>query len=248
MMTIKDVYERFEKLHSYSFATLDGDYPEIRIAHFLTYDEEGLYFMTMKVKPFYEQLKRGKKIAVCAQVTKSDGAATHDEDGLSYFPAGYNIRVSGDVRELSTQELYAKAKKDDRFIGCVKDLERYPTMTTFVLHSFKGELYDFDFEKEFRDHKIERERFSFNGMDFIEPGFVIDPAKCISCGICAEVCTFAAIIPGESYSIMGSHCDECGSCYSACPATAITAKAPLDEVERKAIGKQILAYARSQKS
>lgn len=246
MMTEKEVYERFERLHSYSFSTMDREYPEIRIAHFLTYDDEGLYFQTMKVKPFYAQLKRNGKVAACAQVA-GEGAAVHDEDGLSYFPAGYYIRVSGEVRELTNEELTRKAEQDARFSPLVKDIERYPTMTTFVLHRFKGEVYDFDFEKEHRDHKLERERFSFGGMEHIEPGFTIDPEACIACGICAEVCTFGAIIPGEKYTIDGSRCDECGSCYSVCPKSAVNVKSPMDEAARKECGKSILEFSRSQR-
>jgi ferredoxin len=245
-MEIKEVFEKFEKLHSYSSATIDGDYPEIRIAHFLTYDDEGLYFMTMKVKPFYNQLIKTKKVAACALIAE-DGASGHDDEGLSSFPPGFYIRVSGDVRELSMAELNHKAEKDEKFMPLVKDIERYPTMTTFVLHRFKGEVYDYDFAKESRDHKLQRSRFDFAGMKKIPAGFYIEPEKCISCGTCAKVCTFNAIVSGDKYSINGLRCDECGSCYSACPVNAIVAKSPMSEDERRACGKKIIAYAKSQK-
>jgi ferredoxin len=243
-MTIKEVFEKFEKLHSYSFATIDGDYPEIRIAHFLTYDDDGLYFQTMKVKPFYSQLSKSGKVAVCALIAK-DGEATHDDEGLSDFPPGFFIRVSGDVKELSMEELKSKTKTDARFLPLVKDIDRYPTMTTFVLHSFKGEVYDYDFDCENRDHKIERERFSFGGRQHLQAGFHINSEKCIACGACAKVCTFSAISPGETYSINPNRCDECGSCYSACPVNAITAKSPMEETYRKACGKKIIAYTKT---
>ncbi len=245
-MNIEEIYDKFERLHSYSFATIDGDYPEIRIAHFLTYDDEGLYFMTMKVKPFYEQLIKTNKVAACALIADAD-PSSHDEDGLSNFPPGYSIRVSGDVRELSLKELSSKAVKDDRFNPLLKDIERYPTMTTFVLYSFKGEIFDYDFIKNKRDHKLERLRFTYKGMKTAPAGFKIDQDKCIACGLCQEVCTFAAIVPGEKYSLLGSRCDECGSCYSVCPVGAITAKYPMNEDNRKECGKKILEYSRSQK-
>ena len=54
-MNIKEMYDRFERIGSFTFATINGDYPETRIAHFVTYDDEGLYFMTMDTKPFYPQ-------------------------------------------------------------------------------------------------------------------------------------------------------------------------------------------------
>ena len=46
-MTIKEIFERFDKIGCCTFATIDGQYPETRIAHFLVYDEVGIFFMTM---------------------------------------------------------------------------------------------------------------------------------------------------------------------------------------------------------
>lgn len=245
-MTIKEIFETFEKLHSYSFSTINGEYSEIRIAHFLTYDYEGLYFQTMKVKPFYAQLIKTNTVAVCALIAP-DGRVIHDENGLSGFPAGYYIRVSGDVREVSLEELKEKSNDNDKFLPLIKDINRYPTMTTFVLNRFKGEIYDYDFEKSKRDHKIERKRFSFGGMEYNHAGFSINPEICISCGTCAMVCTFDAIIPGnkqKAYSINGNRCDECGSCYCVCPSNAVEAKFEMNENERKSCGKEILSYVK----
>ena len=244
-MNIKEIYEKFEKLHSYSFATIDGDMPQIRIAHFLTYDDDGLYFQTMKVKPFYRQLTQTNKVAVCALVA-GDGAATHDEDGLSEFPPGYAIRVSGNVREVTLEELEKKAENDNKFMPLLKDIERYPTMTTFVVHSFEGGIFDYDFEGSSRDHKLERIRFGFGGMKAVPAGFSIDEEKCIGCGLCAKVCTFKAIVEGEKYSILGNRCDECGSCYTVCPQNAVIPKTQMEEADRKQCGKVVLAYAKSQ--
>ena len=241
MMNIKEIFEKFDKMNAYTFATIDCDYPETRIAHLLTYDDEGLYFQTMKVKPFYRQLKETNKVAVCSLVT-NQGPVTHDENGLPIFEPGYFIRANGDIREIDLSELIAKSKESSRFLPLVKDIERYPTMTTFVLHSFKGEMYDYDFDKKNRDHKIERERFSYGGMKHIDAGLYIDPEKCISCGTCAKVCTFSAIVQGDKYSIDSKTCDECGSCYSVCPVNAIKAKTPMGEDDRNACGKSILKY------
>jgi len=244
-MTNKEVFDRFEQIHAYSFATVDGEYPHIRIAHFLTYDVEGLYFMTMKVKPFYRQLIETKKVAVCALVAP-DGTVMCDEAGLPDFPPGFHIRVSGDVREVAFDELSAKAEKDARFIPLLKDIERYPTMTTFVLYRYNGEVFDYDFERAGRDHKVERIRFGHGGAEVTSAGFTIDAQKCIACGACARVCTFSAIESGETYSIIGNRCDECGSCYTVCPPDAVNAKMPMEEEERKACGKKVIAYLKSQ--
>ncbi|WP_461206611.1 4Fe-4S binding protein [Clostridium sp. DL1XJH146] len=246
MLNTKEIFEKFEKLSAYTFATLDGEYPETRIAHFLTYDDEGLYFQTMKVKPFYRQLKETNKLAACSLVADSV-AAVHDENGLPDFPEGFFIKVSGDVRELSLEELTKKAEKHSKFVPLMNDIERYPTMTTFVLYKYKGELYDYDFEKKNRDHKLERQRFSFGGMEQIDPGFIIDKDKCIACDSCFKVCTFNAIIPGEKYSINSNRCDECGSCYTVCPVNAVIAKTPMEEEDRKETGKKIRKYMSNKK-
>ena len=59
-MTIKEIYNQFDKIGSVVFATIDEGYPETRIAHFFAYDDKGLYFRTMTTKPFYHQLKSTK--------------------------------------------------------------------------------------------------------------------------------------------------------------------------------------------
>jgi len=51
---------------------------------------------------------------------------------------------------------------------------------------------------------------------------VIDPEKCTACGICAEVCRFDAVIPGdEAYRVDSLACEGCASCFYQCPDEAI---------------------------
>lgn len=51
---------------------------------------------------------------------------------------------------------------------------------------------------------------------------VIDPARCIACGNCAEACRFGAIIPGEpSYRVDPLGCEGCAACTYRCPTGAI---------------------------
>ena len=57
MLSIKDVYEKFDEIGCCSFATLDGNGGvDSRIAHFFAYDDEGLYLRTMTGKPFFRQM------------------------------------------------------------------------------------------------------------------------------------------------------------------------------------------------
>jgi len=51
---------------------------------------------------------------------------------------------------------------------------------------------------------------------------VIDSEKCTACGICAEVCRFDAVIPGdEAYRVDSLACEGCASCFYQCPEEAI---------------------------
>lgn len=55
---------------------------------------------------------------------------------------------------------------------------------------------------------------------------IIDPEKCIACGICAEVCRFDAPRPlqgegGEVYTVDPIACEGCASCFYQCPEGAI---------------------------
>ncbi|RLC93648.1 MAG: (4Fe-4S)-binding protein [Chloroflexi bacterium] len=51
---------------------------------------------------------------------------------------------------------------------------------------------------------------------------IIDPEKCTACGICADVCRFDAVIPGdETYRIDALACEGCAACFYQCPEEAI---------------------------
>lgn len=130
--------------------------------------------------------------------------------------------MTGDVREVSMKEIKAKHRPD--FAYCIEGQERYPAMTAFVIYRAKGEIFDYDFEKEHRDHKLERERFSYGGFPVVAPGLHITE-NCIGCGSCENVCTFGAIYQeGNQYHINGTCCDECGDCWIHCPVQAIVHK------------------------
>jgi len=48
----------------------------------------------------------------------------------------------------------------------------------------------------------------------------VDPAKCVACGRCREVCRYDAISP--DYVVDGFACEGCGACYFLCPVGAVT--------------------------
>lgn len=221
--TIEDVYNAFDQVGCCSFATLDGKGGvESRIAHFFAWDDEGLYLRTMTVKPFYRQLKEGGVVTVCGERTVTP--CEWDDDNMPHFQPGYMVRVTGEVRELSQEEVDAKAAASPLFNVAVYDIKKYPETRVFVLHRGHAELYDYDFNMVHRDHKLLRARTAFGGAEVEQAGLSIDPDLCIACGSCAEACTHKAIVPGDAYSIRGERCDECGNCYHVCPAGAVIGK------------------------
>ncbi len=102
-MTIADIYDRFDKIGCLTFATIDDDVPQTRIAHLFACDDEGLYFRTMIAKPFYAQLKKTGKVSICGMYPTT--SVSHNEKGMPYFPPGYTIRATGDVREVASDAI-----------------------------------------------------------------------------------------------------------------------------------------------
>ena len=218
-MDISDIYQKFDRIGCLTFATIDQGYPQTRIAHLFAHDGDGLYLRTMVPKAFYAQLKKTGTVSVCGMYPKT--SVSHNPEGMPYFEPGYTIRATGDVREIPLETLREKAAVNDMFMLGVKDIEKYPAMTTFCLYSAWGEVYDFDFEMEHRDHKLLRTRFSFGGKAVPFQGVRITEA-CIACGECRDGCSFKAIYEqGDRFVIDPTRCDVCGDCYTVCPADAV---------------------------
>ena len=218
-MEIKEIYEHFDQIGSVVFATIDNGYPETRIAHFFAYDDKGLYFRTMTVKPWYHQLMLNKKVSVCGMNARNE--IDHDKNGLPVFHPGYSIRVTGDVEEVDVSEICEKAKTNKDFLVGYNDILKYPDLRAFRIHRARGEVFDFDFEAVFRDHKLKRTRFTFGDFEYPKRGLVINE-KCVNCGLCFEACSFKAISEGEThYEIDQSRCDACGDCTLSCHFDAI---------------------------
>ncbi len=219
-MTIKEIYEKFDKVGCLSFTTVDKNgVPESRIAHLRAFDDDGIYFMTMFTKDFYTHMKQNGKLSICGLNAKTQ--VEHDANGFPIFEGGYAIRMTGNVSEVSIDEI--KAKNNPIFDFCIKDKETYEAMVVFCITDGYGDVFDYDFEKINRENKLQREYFSFGGAVEKHKGLKIDEEKCISCGICKKKCSFLAISESNNaYSINIYRCDECGDCYINCPAKAIS--------------------------
>ncbi len=217
-MTIKEVYKKFNDIGCLTFATVDKEgNPQTRIAHLRAYDEEGLYFMTMHTKDFYKELKETSKVSICG--LNANSKVTHDKDGMPMFDKGYSIRLTGVVEEVTLDMI--KTKNNPDFDLCIKDQGKYNAMVIFCIKSYYGDIFDYDFEKEKRDHKLERVYFSHNQEEKYK-GLIINQEKCIKCGLCQKKCSFDAITNIDNkYSIDKNRCDECGDCYINCPVKAI---------------------------
>lgn len=220
-MTLNEINKAIEKIGSLTITTLDGDTMYSRIISICGGDDEGIYFLTMDVKPFYRQLKENPQVALCG-IYPSSRKTGKNKVGQPSFDPGFTLRITGEACEISEDEVKEKANAGSEVHKYfLEDAARYPATRFFCIFRGKGEIFDFDFEMETRDHKLLRTRFAFGGATFNEAGARINPDACISCGECFDACTFKAIIPGEPYTVDGSRCDECGSCFQVCAQEAV---------------------------
>lgn len=220
-MNPKELDSALAKVGSLSITTFDGTTMYSRIISICGCDDDGIYFLTMDVKPFYRQLKSNPQLSLCG-IYPSGRKEGKNKDGQPYWPPGFTLRFTGEAREVDAKEIDEKAAAGSELHRYTQEeAARYPSMKLFCIFKGKGEIFDYDFELENRDHKVLRTRFAFGGETVAQAGARIDADKCVACGECYEVCTFSAIVEGEPYQVNGERCDECGSCIQACPVEAI---------------------------
>ncbi len=221
-MTIEEIYKYADKIGLLTFSTIHQGEVHSRIAHLNGFDNEGIYFRTMPNKPYGRQLQQTLKVTICGH--HGEGILNHENIGaVPHFAPGYSFRLVGELRFVPAQEIIEKAKNNPMLEVAARDIELYPAMANgnYIIHKAKGEIFDYDFEKLHRDHKVLRTRFAFGGST-VNPAGVRINENCIMCGACEDICSFAAIHPAENqYYVMGERCDDCGSCLQVCPVNAI---------------------------
>lgn len=186
----------FRKVKIASAATVDREgHPHSRIINVMIAADEGMYIVTSKGKPFYEQLTETGEIALSAMC-----------------PDCQSLKFQGKVRVVE------KSWVDRVFEENPGMNEVYPGDTRYILDAFliyegTGEWFDL------LHYPISRESFSY-GVEEEKAGFeILD--SCVGCGSCLEVCPQKCITEGSPYRITAEHCLQCGACKEVCPAGAV---------------------------
>lgn len=187
----------FRQVKIASAATVDAEgHPQSRIINIMIANDDGMYIVTSKGKPFYKQLTATGEIALSAMC-----------------PDCQSLKFTGRLR------LADKKWVDEVFLQNPGMNEVYPGNSRYILDAFliyegSGEWFDL------LNYPISRESFSYGGAKEEVSGFFITD-DCIGCGQCTESCPQKCIAPGVPCRIDGSHCLRCGLCLEVCPVGAV---------------------------
>ncbi|MCB5942536.1 4Fe-4S binding protein [bacterium 210820-DFI.6.52] len=192
-----------EEIHSTVAATVDEQgLPHTCAIDMMLADEGGLYFLTARGKAFYRRLMARRYLAL---------SGMKGEDTLSTVA----VSVQGWVKPLGRQRMEEILEKNPYM------REIYPTeasrraLEVFCLYRGEGEYFDLSQLPPFR------QTFSFGGEGTWAPTYQIDPARCIGCRACREVCPTGCISGESPRAIDPAHCIHCGNCADACPVGAV---------------------------
>nr|WP_302468063.1 4Fe-4S binding protein [Bittarella massiliensis (ex Durand et al. 2017)] len=192
-----------EGIHSTVAATVDEQgLPHTCAIDMMLADEGGLYFLTARGKAFYRRLMARRYLAL---------SGMKGEDTLSTVA----VSVRGWVKPIGQQRLEEILEKNPYM------REIYPTeasrraLEVFCLYRGEGEYFDLSQLPPFR------QTFSFGGEGARASAYQIDPARCIGCQACREVCPTGCISGESPRAIDPAHCIHCGNCADACPVGAV---------------------------
>ena len=195
--TAKKYINLFRQVKIATAATVDAQgRPQARIINVMLAEDDGMYIVTSKGKPFYKQLVETGEIALAAMC-----------------PDCQSLKFTGKLRVVG-KEWVDKVFEQNPGMN-----EVYPGESRYILDAFhiyegQGEWFDL------LHYPISREGFAYGGAEVEKNGFVIS-GKCIGCGACAGACPQRCITAGSPYVIDPVHCLQCGRCVEFCPVNAV---------------------------
>jgi uncharacterized pyridoxamine 5'-phosphate oxidase family protein len=195
--TTRKALKLLRDVKSVAFATVDNEEPAVRIADVMLVEEDGLYFISARGKPYFRQLLKNQKVAICGM----------DKSYVS-------VRVLGDIQICEDRHIVDRIFDHNPMMNDLYPGEKRTILEAFHMHKGKGEIFDLSAEPP------ARERFAFGGEVVNPSGYEITD-ECSACGLCLDACPVGVISEGDVYRIDGSHCLECGSCAEICPEGAI---------------------------
>lgn len=201
--TVNKAFKLLREIKSISVATINNDAPDVRIADVMLAEEDGLYFITARGKPYYKQIKATQKIAACGM----------DKNYTT-------VRLVGEIRFCNDRDIVDRIFEHNPIMNSLYPGEKRDILEAFHLYRGKGEIFDLSVEP------LKRERFAFGGETVNPPGYLITD-RCTACGLCPDSCPVGVISKGEIYSIDRYRCLECGRCLEICPEDAIEPSAGL---------------------
>ena len=187
----------FRKVKIATAATVDKEgHPQARIINVMLAEDDGMYIVTSKGKPFYQQLVETGEIALAAMC-----------------PECKSLKFNGKLKIVD------KKWVDKVFEHNPGMNEVYPGESRYILDAFHiyeghGEWFDL------QNYPISRETFAYGGDEEEKHGFVIRE-NCIGCGKCTEACPQKCILAGSPYVIDRTHCLQCSLCAEVCPVGAV---------------------------
>ncbi len=191
------------EIHTCVVATVDDDgLPVTAAIDMMSYDENGLYFLTAKGKGFYDRLTKRGYIAL----TGIKGKNTMTSVAIS---------VRGKVREVGYALIPKLFEKNLYMCEIYPTEESMHALTAFQIYEGGGEWFDLS------KKPIERASFTFGGTERKKEGYFITDA-CIGCETCGSVCPQNCIDFSNTPAVIKQeHCLHCGNCVEVCPVGAV---------------------------
>ena len=195
--TAEQALRFLRELKSVAVATVNNGEPAVRIADVMMVQDESLYLITARGKPYYRQLKQQGRVAICAM----------DRNYVT-------VRLIGEVEQCADRALLGKIYEQNPILSKLYPDEKSQILEVFRVYRGRGEFFDLSGEPP------KRRRFAFGGASVSPSGYAITD-RCNACGVCLEACPVGVVSEGPIYVIDRSRCLECGICAEICPEGAV---------------------------